>query len=142
MDRPSFRNIWRIYHTSMYFFWKRSSFIFRLKNNIISSGKRNIIFLDDTREIIFQCYFFGKTIFSEHFGKRKHGFSCSVMTSVLRRGSAELLIRARWVIVLMSTSSLIVFGLPITGETYSPVLAIDSIRQIRCFSYEKIDSLF
>ena len=56
------------------FFWKRSSFIFRLKNNIISSGKRNIIFLDDTREIIFQCYFFGKTIFSEHLEKENMVF--------------------------------------------------------------------
>ena len=39
------------------FFWERSSFIFRLKNKIIFSGKRNIIFPDDTRKIIFQCNF-------------------------------------------------------------------------------------
>ena len=31
---------------------------------IIFSGKRNIIFPDNTRKIIFQRYFFGKTIFS------------------------------------------------------------------------------
>ena len=52
------------------FFWERSSFIFRLKNKIIFSGKRNIIFPDNTtRKIIFQCYFFGKSIFSEHLNK-------------------------------------------------------------------------
>ena len=48
------------------FFWERSSFIFRLKSKIIFPGKRNIIFPDGTRKIIFQCIFFGKTIFSEH----------------------------------------------------------------------------
>ena len=51
------------------FFWGRSSFISLLKNNIIFSGKRNIIFPDDTRKIIFQCNFFGKIIFSEHLEK-------------------------------------------------------------------------
>ena len=45
------------------FFQKRSSFIFRLGCKIIFSGKRNIIFPDNTRKIIFQCNFFGKTIF-------------------------------------------------------------------------------
>ena len=33
------------------------------------SGKRNIIFHDNTRKIIFQRNFFGKTIFSEHLEK-------------------------------------------------------------------------
>ena len=52
------------------FLWQRSSSIFRLKNRIIFSGKRNIIFPDNTtRKIIFPCDFFGKTIFSEHFKK-------------------------------------------------------------------------
>ena len=46
------------------FFWERSSFIFRLRCKIIFSGKRNIIFPDNTRKIIFQRDFFGKTIFS------------------------------------------------------------------------------
>ena len=45
-------------------FKERSSFIFRLTCRIIFSGKRNIIFLNNTRKIIFQRNFFGKTIFS------------------------------------------------------------------------------
>ena len=56
-------------------FWERSSFIFRLNNKIIFSGKRNIIFSDNTtKSIIFQCYFFGKTIFSEHLEKENMVF--------------------------------------------------------------------
>ena len=58
------------------FFWERSSFIFRLKNNIIFSEKRNIIFPDDTRKIIFQCDFFWKDHLFRTLGK-KYGFSCS-----------------------------------------------------------------
>ena len=51
-------------------FWERSSFIFRLKNKIISSRKRYITFPDNTtRKIIFQCDFFEKTIFLEHLKK-------------------------------------------------------------------------
>ena len=56
------------------FFRERSSFIFCLKNKIIFSGKRNIIFPDDTRKIIFQCNFFEKTIFSKHFEKENMFF--------------------------------------------------------------------
>ena len=70
LERPSFRGIWRKYHITMYFFWERSSFIFRPGNKIIFSGKRNIIFPDNTtKKIIFQCDFFGKPIFSEHLKK-------------------------------------------------------------------------
>ena len=53
-------------------FKERSSFIFRLICKIIFSEKRNIIFPDNTRKIIFQGNFFGKTS-----GKRKYGFPCS-----------------------------------------------------------------
>ena len=60
------------------FFWEISSFILRLKNSIIFLGKRNIIFHDDTRKIIFQCNFFLKIILSEHLERRKYGFSFSV----------------------------------------------------------------
>ena len=45
-------------------FKESSSFIFRPGCKIIFSGKGNIIFLDNTRKIMFQCNFFGKTIFS------------------------------------------------------------------------------
>ena len=50
-------------------YWERSSFLLHLKNKIIFSRKRNIIFPGNTRNIIFQCDFFGKTIFSEHLEK-------------------------------------------------------------------------
>ena len=43
-------------------FWERTSFTFHLEK-IYFLRKRNAIFSDDTR--IFQCDFFGKTIFSE-----------------------------------------------------------------------------
>ena len=64
LEIPSFQKVWRKYHISVYFFWKRSSFIFLLRCKIIFSGKRNTIFSDNTRKIIFQRIFFGKTIFS------------------------------------------------------------------------------
>ena len=50
-------------------FWERWSFISRIKNNIIFLGKRNFIFSDDTRKIIFQCNIFEKTISLEHLEK-------------------------------------------------------------------------
>ena len=39
------------------FFWDRWSFISYLKNKITFSGKRNDIFLDNTKKIIFECDF-------------------------------------------------------------------------------------
>ena len=51
------------------FFWERSPFTFRLEKNIFS-GKRNIIFPDDTRKIIFQYNFFRIIIFKEHLGEK------------------------------------------------------------------------
>ena len=65
----------------MFFFWERASFIFRLKNNIIVSGKRDIIFPDDTKKIIFQWDFFGKIIFSEHLKKEDMVF-CAVFAII------------------------------------------------------------
>ena len=49
----------------MYFFRERSTFIFYLKNKITFSGKRNIIFPDNTRKIIFQCIFFKRQAFQD-----------------------------------------------------------------------------
>ena len=60
-----------------FFFGERSSFLFRLTNNIIFLGKRNIIFPEKTRNIPFQCHFFGKIIFSEHLEKEIM-FFCAV----------------------------------------------------------------
>ena len=48
------------------FFLERSSFLLCLKNKNILLGKRNT---DNTRKIIFQCDFSGKTIFSKHLEK-------------------------------------------------------------------------
>ena len=61
------------------FFWERSCFIFHLKNKIIFLGKRNIIVSDDTRNNIFQCDFFGKTIFSEHLEKENKVFHAVII---------------------------------------------------------------
>ena len=52
------------------FFWERSSFVLCLKNKIIFSGKKNIIFPDNARKIIFQYDFFGKTIFQTIWKKK------------------------------------------------------------------------
>ena len=77
LERSSFQNIWRKNHIFMYFVWERS-FIFRLKNKMIVSGKINIIFPDNPGKIIFQRNYFGKTISSEHLEKRKYVF-CEVI---------------------------------------------------------------
>ena len=44
-------------------------FISRYRKNVIFSRKRNVICPDDTRSIILQCDYFGKTIFSKHLKK-------------------------------------------------------------------------
>ena len=54
-------------------FFKKLIF-FRLTCKIIFSGKRNITFLDNTRKIIFQHNFFGKTIFSGRLEKENMVF--------------------------------------------------------------------
>ena len=77
LKRPLFQNIWRKHHIFRYFFWERSCFLLRLKNKIIFSGKRNIIFPDNSRKIIFQRDFFGKTIFPKHLEKANPVF-CAV----------------------------------------------------------------
>ena len=56
------------------FFWERSSFIFRLRGKIIFSGKRNIIFSNNTKKIIFQRYFLGKTVLSGRLQKENMVF--------------------------------------------------------------------
>ena len=52
------------------FFWERSSFIFRLGYEIIFSGKRKIIFSDNTREIIFQHNFLERPSFQDVWKKK------------------------------------------------------------------------
>ena len=67
------------------FFWERSSFILCLKNKIIFSGKRNIIFPDNTRKVIFQCDFFGNTIFSKHLEKENMVFRAVLILGVSKK---------------------------------------------------------
>ena len=78
--RP-FQEIWIIYYISIYFFWERSSSIFRLKNKIIFLWKRIIIFPDNTRKIIFPCNIFGKTIFLKHLEKENVVFHIVILLS-------------------------------------------------------------
>ena len=57
------------------FFSERSSFIFRLRHKIIFSGKRNVIFPNNTKKI----NIFGNTgCLFRMSGKRKYCFPCSV----------------------------------------------------------------
>ena len=56
------------------FFWEISSFIFRLRCQLIFSGKRNMIFLDNTRKIIFQRSFFLEKPSFQDIWKRKIWF--------------------------------------------------------------------
>ena len=54
-------------------FFLRKIIIFCLKNKIIFSGKRNIIFPDDTRNIIFHCRFLERPS-SQNIWKKKTWF--------------------------------------------------------------------
>ena len=65
--------------SSFFLCLERSSFLLCLENRIIFSGKRNIIFPDNIRKIIFQCDFFGKTMFSKHLEKENMVF-CAVQS--------------------------------------------------------------
>ena len=51
-------------------FSERSSFIFRLRCKIIFSGRRNIIFPDNTRKIIFQHNFLERPSFQDVWKKK------------------------------------------------------------------------
>ena len=83
-DRDQVRIFWKdhLFRTfkenfifaSIFVFWERSSFLLHLKNNVIFLGKSNITFPNNTRKIIFQCDFFGKTIFSKHLDKENMVF--------------------------------------------------------------------
>ena len=57
---------------------------------IIFSGKENIIFPDNTRKIIFQRNFFGKTIFSGRLEKEN-----MVFRAVVTKGNRFLYNRSR-----------------------------------------------
>ena len=74
--RPSFQNIWRKYHISVYFL-RKIILHFPSGGKIIFSGKRNIIFPDNTKKFTFQRELFGKTIFSGRLEKQKYDFPCS-----------------------------------------------------------------
>ena len=83
-------------------FKERSTFIFRLICKIIFSGKRNIIFPDNTRKIIFQSNYFGKTIFSGPLEKENMVFCAAFSLVVL------LLIRSlkkHWLVLVSLTDT-------------------------------------
>ena len=61
------------------FFGGRSSFLLCLNYKNIFSGKRNIIFPHNTKKIISQCDFFGKTIFSKHLEKENMVFRAVIL---------------------------------------------------------------
>ena len=75
LERSSYQTICRKYHISMYFFNKGCPSFFVQKIRPYFQEKRNIILLDNTRKVIFQCDFFWKTIFSEHLHKEDMAFS-------------------------------------------------------------------
>ena len=77
-------------------FKERSSFIFRLRCKIIFSGKRNIIFPDNTRKIIFQCNFFRKTIFSGRLEKENRVFRAVICTPPLAVHSQHIATKSLW----------------------------------------------
>ena len=66
----------KIIFSFFFLLWKRSAFIFRLKNKIIFSRKRNI-FPVNTGKIIFQCNFFSKDHLFRTFIKRNNGYLSS-----------------------------------------------------------------
>ena len=68
----TFMHIYRTNQISMYFL-RETIFHFPTKEKIsYFREKRNTIFPDITKKIIFQCDFFGKTIFSEHLKKTSY----------------------------------------------------------------------
>ena len=71
-------------------FWYWSSFIFRLRCKIIVSEKRNMIVSNNTRKTIFQCYFFGKTIFSGPLKKENMVFHAVEALTVLTTSQEKL----------------------------------------------------
>ena len=80
------------------FFWERSSFIFRLRGKIIFSGERNIIFPNNTRKIIFQRDFFGKTILSGRLEKENMVFRAVSATDSIQKEALQI----KWVLFLLT----------------------------------------
>ena len=66
------------------FFWERSPFIFRIKNKMILSGKRNIIFFWHYKKDHIPAQVFWKDCLFRKFGKRKYGFPYSISLTILR----------------------------------------------------------
>ena len=73
----AFIHIYRKYHISMYFLIKVIFFHFPFKKYIwFYLEKRNTIFPDITKKIMFKHDFFGKIIFSEHLKKTSYFKLC------------------------------------------------------------------
>ena len=69
LNRPSFQNIWRKYHISMYFFWERSSFIFRPSVRSYFWEKEISLFPIIQKRLYSSANFSGYTIFSGRLEK-------------------------------------------------------------------------
>ena len=71
-------HLYRIHrkHISMYFL-RKIIFYFPPRKSIIFSRKRNVIFPDGTRKIIFRCDFFLERPSFQNIWKKKIGFLCS-----------------------------------------------------------------
>ena len=83
---------------------------------MIFSGKRKIIFPNNNRKIIFQCNFFGTTIFSEHLEKENMVFvqclfilkfvTCFLLPFLMSVVSSWQF----WLLLLLSSSSTLVLA--------------------------------
>ena len=106
---PSWPNIQKFSYFYV-FYWERWSSVFHLKNKIISV-KRNIIFSDNARKIVFQCEFFflgGRSSFSYFWSRISLGqISAFQFFSVFRhprRGPGLGNARSRFFVVFVFAS--------------------------------------
>ena len=79
---PTSTHIYRKYHISMRFLINIIFFHFPPKEKIsYFLEKRNTIFPDITKKIVFRCKFLGKTIFSKHLEKENMVFRAVLSTT-------------------------------------------------------------
>ena len=103
LKRPSFQNIWRKYHISMYFFRQRSSFIFRLKNKMIFSGEKTSSFLIIQERSYSGAIFLEWPSFQDIWKKKTWFFvqcivciACKVYVIAKKKHITEKYIKQKW----------------------------------------------